>query len=99
MVGGAAGGVHRAGRGRPRYAQVARKGTAESRAVDPGRPVGFQLGLFAIVLRLICPLFFRALWCTARGAAGAFSPTNTAIWPSASAARRLIAPVFALYFH
>jgi hypothetical protein len=66
MVGGAAGGVHRCGVGRPRYAQV--RGTELPKlAADLGRARGIQPGLFAIVLPLLCPLFLRALRCTARG--------------------------------
>ena len=61
MVGGAAGGVHWAGRGCPRYAQV--------RGTELANLAGFQPALFPIVLRLLCPLFFRALCCAARGSA------------------------------
>jgi len=61
MVGGAAGGVHWAGHGCPRYAQV--------RGTELPNLAGFQPALFPIVLRLLCPLFFRALCCAARGSA------------------------------
>jgi hypothetical protein len=65
MVGGAAGGVHRRGVGRPRYAQVRGRELANL-AADLGRPRGFQPGLFAIVLPLLCPLFLPGLCCVAR---------------------------------
>jgi hypothetical protein len=72
MVGGAAGGVHRCGHGRPRYAQV--RGTKlPNFAADLGRPPGFRPGLFPIVLPLLCPLFLRAVRCIARSSVMKFS--------------------------
>src|SRR5689334_9711237 len=72
MVGGATGGVHRGGHGRPHYAQV--RGTKlPNFAADLGQPPRFRPGLFPIVLPLSCLLFLRAVCCIARSSVMKFS--------------------------
>ena len=98
MVGGAAGGVHRGARGRPRYAQV--RGTVLRKvAADLGWLAGFQPGLFPIVLPLLCPLFLRALCCTARGMVMRFSARLSMVSGDKSVFGVAVAPALSLYLH